>query len=102
MVNYTNTCIYKLYCLDDNVKDFYIGYTTNIKGRMDVHRRVCLVNTHKSHNQKTYRIIRENGGWSNWNYEIIETFSCNNKEEAIEKEVYYFATLKPTMNTNKN
>lgn len=26
-VDYSNTVIYKLYCKDDNVKDFYIGYT---------------------------------------------------------------------------
>jgi len=82
MVNYNKTFIYKLYCKNPQVTDFYVGYTTNIKGRMDVHRRVCLVNTHKSHNQKTYRIIRENGGC----YEIIDAFSCNNKEEAKEKK----------------
>jgi len=102
MVNYSNTCIYKLYCLDNDVKDIYIGYTTNIKGRIDVHRRVCLYDTHKSHNQKTYRIIRQYGGWDNWTYEIIERFTCNTKEEAKEKERYYIRVLNPSMNTLRN
>ena len=101
-IDYSNTVIYKLYCKDENVKDFYIGYTTNIKGRMKVHKSVCLFDYHKSHNQKTYRIIRENGGWDNWKYEIIESYKCNNKEEAKERERYYFRELKPSMNTNKN
>ena len=101
MPDYTNTSIYKLYCLDDKVKDIYIGYTTNITGRMNVHRNVSLRPIHKSYNQKTYRIIRKNGCWSNWKYEIIETFCCNNKYEAMEKERHYFRKLQPTMNTNK-
>lgn len=101
MINYSKTMIYKLYCKDENVTKIYIGYTTNIKDRMGVHRRVTLYNTHKSHNQKTYKYIRENGGWDNWAYEILEEFSCNNKLEARNKEKEWFEKLKPELNTNK-
>ena len=33
MANYENTEIYKIICLDIDVKEFYIGHTTNIKQR---------------------------------------------------------------------
>jgi hypothetical protein len=101
MPDYTNTSIYKIYCLDEKVKDFYIGYTTNITNRMNVHKNVSSNPIHKSYYQKTYIIIRKNGGWSNWMYEIIETFCCNNQHEAKKKEQHYFRKLQPTMNTNK-
>ena len=101
MVNYNKTIIYKLCCKDVNIKEIYIGYTTDIKDRIGVHRRVCLYDTHKSHNQKTYKFIRDNGGWDNWTYEILEEFSCNNKIEARTKEKEWFEKLQPELNTNK-
>jgi len=101
VVDFKNTVIYKLCCKDENIKNIYIGYTTNIKDRMGVHRRVCLYDTHKSHNQRTYTFIRENGGWDNWTYEILEEFPCNNKIEARNKEKEWFDKLKPELNTNQ-
>lgn len=101
MPNYTKTTIYKLYCKDPSITKIYIGYTTNLKDRLCVHRRVCLFPKHKSHNQRTYRFIRENGSWDNWTYEILEEFSCNNKTEARTKEKEWFDILKPELNTNR-
>jgi hypothetical protein len=101
MVNYQNTVIYKLCSKDPNIQEIYIGYTTNIKNRIRVHREVCLYPIHKSHNQCTYRYIRENGGWNNWTYEILEEYPCNEKKKALEREKMWFDRLKPMLNTKK-
>jgi len=101
MIDYCKTVIYKLVCKDESIKDIYVGYTTNIKDRIRVHRDVCLHSIHRSHNQKTYRFIRNNGGWTNWTYEIIEIYACNSKEKARNREKFWFEALKPTLNTNK-
>jgi predicted GIY-YIG superfamily endonuclease len=101
MIDYSKTIIYRLYCKDTSIKEIYVGYTTDLRGRLKVHRSVCLVNTHKSHNQRTYTFIREHGGWDNWTYEILEEFSCNSKTEARNKEREWFDKLQPELNTNK-
>ena len=102
MIDYSKTVIYKLYCKDETIKEVYVGYSTNIKDRISVHRRVCIYDNHKSHNQNTYRFIREHGGWTNWTYDILEEFSCTSKEEAKEKEREWFGRFEgQLLNTNR-
>jgi hypothetical protein len=99
--NYDNTSIYMIYCNDDNIKDIYIGYTTDIKGRMSVHRRCTHNQANKSFSTRMYKFIRDNGGWNNWSYRIIENYKCFNKNDAITKEKYWINYYNPSLNTNK-
>ena len=39
--NYSNSIIYKIYCKDENVKDTYIGETTDFIRRKCCHKRDC-------------------------------------------------------------
>tara|TARA_R110001599_G_scaffold263477_1_gene464132 strand:- start:44 stop:763 length:720 start_codon:yes stop_codon:yes gene_type:complete len=64
--------IYKLYCLDDNIKDCYIGSTWNILDRMRQHKNTCNSINSQSYNYNLYKFIRANGGWSNWLYEFYD------------------------------
>lgn len=90
--------IYKFYCKDTNITDFYIGSTNNLTYRMRNHKYCC--NNIKSiyHNQYKYQFIRNNGGWDNWTYEIIEEFECDSKRNAEVKEQEYISNQKPTLN----
>lgn len=98
--NYANTIIYMIYCNDDNISDTYIGYTTNIKDRMSVHRR-CVTNpANKSYLTRMYTYIRNNGGWENWSYRIIDNPICLSKIEARENEKYWIRIFQPSLNTN--
>jgi len=38
---YKNTVIYKIYCKDANINDFYIGHTTNSTKRKHQHKGHC-------------------------------------------------------------
>jgi predicted GIY-YIG superfamily endonuclease len=40
-VNYQKTLIYKLVCNDLEVKEIYVGQTTNFRNRKDTHKRAC-------------------------------------------------------------
>jgi GIY-YIG catalytic domain len=86
---YKNTVIYKIQCKDEKITDIYIGHTTNFKQRNNVHKNNCNIKTSKGHNYKIYKIIRENGGWDNWNMIIIEEYPCENVNEAKERERYW-------------
>jgi predicted GIY-YIG superfamily endonuclease len=89
--------IYKLYCKDDNVKDCYIGSTSNIKRRISEHKRSCNNENSESYNQYKYTFIRENSGFKNWTYDII--CECTS-EDRYKMERWYIENTKDT-NLNK-
>jgi hypothetical protein len=89
LANYKNTVIYKIICKDETITDIYIGHTTNFKQRNKLHKSTCNVESLKGYNYKIYKIIRENGGWDNWNMTTIEEYPCESVNEARERERYW-------------
>lgn len=98
-INYTNTLIYKLVCDDENVKDIYVGHTTNYTKRKNSHKNCCNNEKCRAYNLKVYRTIRNNGGWENWKMLCIEIYPCNNVYEAISREQHWYSILKAELNS---
>lgn len=96
--DYSNNVIYKIFCKDPNVTDIYIGHTTDMKQRYRLHRSNCNVETSKGYNYKIYKIIRENGGWNNWEMVIIENFPCEDVNQARDRERYWIEKESSSMN----
>lgn len=92
--------IYKIKCKDENISDIYIGHTTNFKQRNKLHKSSCNIVTSKGYNYKIYKIIRENGGWDNWNMTIIEECPCKNVNEARDCERYWIEKESTTLNVS--
>ena len=40
-IDYSNTIIYKIVCVDPLIKDLYIGHTTNFVQRKYAHKQTC-------------------------------------------------------------
>jgi predicted GIY-YIG superfamily endonuclease len=97
---YSNTVIYKIFCRDADVKDIYIGYTTNFTVRKYTHSSCCRNENETRNNQKLYTFMRNNGGLNNWDFEIIETINCDCRQEALERERYWYKTLNASLNEN--
>jgi hypothetical protein len=97
-IDYSKTIIYKIVCNDLNINDVYVGHTTNFLKRRIAHKCDCNNETSKRYNLKVYQMIRQNGGWVNWLMVEIEKFPCNDKNEAVKKERYYYETLNSTLN----
>ena len=93
-MNYNNTIIYKIVCNDINVKDLYVGHTTNFKQRKNCHRSECNMNLGKK-----YEIMNKYGGWNNWSMVVIENYPGKNRLEAEAKERYWIETLKANLNS---
>ncbi len=85
--------IYKIYCMDWNVTKCYVGSTCNLKRRKYSHRYSCLNEKTKGHNLPVYECIRENGGWREWEFEILEEVSCQNKKELREHEAVHIKNI---------
>lgn len=94
--DYGNTIIYKISCKDTSITDLYVGHTTDFVKRKYAHKRAC---TNMNMSSKLYKFIRENGGWENWNIQIVNFFNCKDLYEAREKEQEYFIRLNATLNS---
>jgi hypothetical protein len=73
--------IYKLIKKDATNDDMvYIGSTCDVARRMYIHKRRCTNPNDIKHNYKVYKYIRENGGWEEWKYEILDEIEVPLKE----------------------
>jgi hypothetical protein len=96
-MDYSHTIIYKICCKDTNIKDTYVGHTTNFTKRKNQHK--TLINDELC-KRKIYECIRVNGGWDNWSMIQIEDHKCANKREAEMRERYWMETLQASLNCN--
>ena len=86
--------IYKLVC--DNVKGFvYLNFTKNPTQKKRYYKDNTYL-TYKVHkNEILYKTIRENGGWDNWRFIVIDEVNCtkyqihNICDDYRKKEVSY-------------
>lgn len=90
--------VYRIFCLDPNIGDSYVGYTMKTMDvRMYYHKKTCENSGYKYHHKKLYRFIRENGGFQNFDFEILE--KCNvTISEARSREQKFIDIYKPTLN----
>ena len=95
-IDYSNTIIYKIYCIDETIVDTYVGHTTNFYVRKYQHKNAC---NNPKIILKIYKTIRENGVWDNWNMVEIAKYNCNDSTEARIKEQLHYEELKSTLNS---
>ena len=98
-IDYSNTIFYKIFCKDPNIKELYVGLTTNFVQRKHAHKQSCTNEKVPNHNCKLYNVIRNTGGWNNWQMEIIAFHNCKDSYEAHKKEQEYFEMLGATLNS---
>ena len=83
--------IYNLFKKDSN--DCYIGKTRDVPKRMVLHKFYS-----KTSPYKLYEFMRANGGYENFDYEILETDIPETEGNA--KERYYYNLYSPSLNSN--
>jgi hypothetical protein len=98
-IDYSNTLFYKIFCKDVSITDLYIGHTTNFVQRKSGHKQSCVNPKSANHKLKLYNVIRENGGWTNWQMDIIAYHHCKDQYEARTKEQEYFISYNATLNS---
>ena len=98
MSNYQNGTIYKIVCKDGSITDCYVGSTTNHSKRKSQHKSACNNEKDKRYNLPVYRFIRDNGGWDNWEFVLLEDYPCNKKKQLNIRERYWFEKLNATLN----
>ena len=89
---------YKIFCKDENIKDLYVGKTTDLNKRWYCHKSLCNNQNRKQYNLKLYEFIRENGNINNWNIIEIEKGEYDDKDSAI-REKYWIKNLNSNLNS---
>ena len=97
-IDYSETHFYKIVCRNTDIKDFYIGHTTDFKTRKGCHKRVCNNPNDQNHNSQLYKFIRDNEGWDNFDMIWIETKQLQNGMEARARERELIEQMKPSLN----
>ena len=100
-INYDNTHFYKIVCKDINIKNLYVGHTTDFISRKSNHKHSCNTLMDRLHNKPLYCFIREKGGWDNWDMVLIKTHKCENGLEARKIEREYIEEYEADLNRNK-
>jgi hypothetical protein len=98
IIDYSKTVIYKIVCNDLNVKDLYVGSTTNFRKRKTNHKCHCNNVNSKKYNYQVYQFIRNNGGWTNWMMILVENYPCETSLEKLKRERFWYETLGATLN----
>ena len=97
---YNKSIIYQITCNDPLITDSYVGSTTNLHLRKINHKTNCNNKSKKNrhYNLNLYKFIRENGGWDNFIFKILEEYNCENKNELLIRERYFIDLLKSSLN----
>tara|TARA_R110000823_G_scaffold12567_7_gene42098 strand:- start:80 stop:625 length:546 start_codon:yes stop_codon:yes gene_type:complete len=90
--------VYKLCCKD--ATEFYIGSTKDLYKRRINHKTICNNVKGKLYNKKLYKYIRDNGGFDEFDFEILELGEYEDKYCMRDRERYFIETLKPTLNSD--
>jgi len=97
--DYSKGLIYKIKCLDPEIKDIYVGSTLNEVARRRKHKKNCTSPKNDKYNLCVYQFIRVHGGWENWKLVPIKLYPCNSRlelrmeEERMIEELEEFSTL---------
>jgi DNA repair exonuclease SbcCD ATPase subunit len=78
--------MYKIYPKDKSLDYCYIGHTNNFEFRKKHHMLPCLNVSHTKSHIKLYQVIRENGGWDEWEMIELEKLNGKTKLEARMRE----------------
>ena len=96
-----NYIIYKIYCKNKEITDEYYGHTCAFRERKRNHKSRCTNENIKGYNTDKYKIIRDNGGWYNWEMVPIEELKNCSFVNAKIREQYHIDLNKSDMNKYK-
>jgi len=94
--------IYKIYCKNKKITDEYYGHTSAFRNRKYQHKNCCNNENSREYNTDKYKIIRSNGGWSNWDMVPIEEIKNCSLVNAKIREQFHIDLNKSLMNKLKS
>lgn len=91
------SCVYQIKCKDPKITETYVGSTVDLKQRIRQHRYKCIEGNNECW-LKIYVFMRENGGFDNFEFNILEEFTDISKEQLRDEEQKYIKQITPQLN----
>lgn len=91
---------YMIKCNDETITSIYVGSTFDFIKRKSSHKSMCKKYS-RCHHLKIYQTICENGGWGNWNMNVIERKIVLDNIEAKQIEQMLIDKYKADLNMYK-
>ena len=98
-IDYSKTIIYRIVCKNPEIKECYVGSTTDFKSRKQQHKICCNCDTSKKHNLNVYLFIRNNGGFENFDILEIEKYKAVDQPDQAKRERYWLEFYNATLNS---
>ena len=98
--DYSKSVIYK-YIHNEDPNLVYVGSTSNFRVRRNCHKTSYYCETARTHNDKLYIAMRENGGFESFSIIKIKDFPCNSKRELEQEEQKYMDELKSNLHNQR-
>jgi len=92
--------IYKIW--KEGKDEVYIGSTSDFKTRMRKHKSNCNNEKSKDSNMFLYQYIRQNGGWEEFNKQIIYECEVEDKYEKLKIEGEWIKKYENTLNKHNS
>lgn len=92
------TTFYKLHHKLDFSRSCYVGSTSNYAKRIHNHKFNCTNPTSEKYNFKVYQYIRENGGFDDWTFSILEHLETVDKPQRLRMERDFISKHGATLN----
>ena len=86
--------IYEIACKDTTITDKYIGSSIQFNVRKSQHIRDYPLKQHLP----LYSCINKHGGLDNWDFNILDEYECNTRQELYQRERLYYEIYEPTLN----
>jgi hypothetical protein len=97
-INYSKAVMYKIVSKDLDSKFIYVGSTTNFTKRKNNHKSNCKNENNNTYTCKLYKTIRENNGWDNFQMIKIENYPCDDKNDCLSRERYWYERYNANLN----
>ena len=91
-------CVYKIVCRDKEITEFYVGSSLNFGVRKRQHKSYSNNINNRSYCNPIYMFINVNGGFDNWDFEVVKEYKFITKDELTINEQAYIDLLKPHLN----
>jgi hypothetical protein len=90
---------YKIVSKNPEIKECYVGVTTDFSARKNQHRSSCCNRKNVRYNSRVYTFMRDNGGWDAWDKVVIERRQLESKHEVFKKEAELIKSHGGSLNT---
>ena len=89
---------YRIFCKDKYITDCYVGSTSDFERRKKQHISKCKNENDESFCLKSYRFIRDNGDFDNWDFELLKAIDCDDKNTQYIIENEFIDKYNTTLN----